>query len=283
MKTITLAIGDRILRVAFDSAPASAYLQGAYRRLIVPNSVAPHHRAVIAVADIPARIWFDDEAIDMPPEHCADGFLGVFYGMRSILQRTFAANTTFTAWYAAGISINGTGIALSAPSGVGKTTLALELLRRGHGFFGDEFILVRKSDRHIVPFPRGLMVREPTVRIFERELQLAAACAHSIQTTYQRRPAFHDVDPCDAVGRNVIADPAPLRVGILLERGHVTQLHPLSSSVFGMSVAPRVCDARGATRLWDFLETLSGIRCFRLLLGTPQSGADAVMEAVRAL
>ena len=52
------------------------------------------------------------------------------------------------------VSREGRAIVMYGQSGFGKTTLTLELLRRGYGFMSDEFCPIRLSDFLIVPFER---------------------------------------------------------------------------------------------------------------------------------
>lgn len=61
--------------------------------------------------------------------------------------------------HAAVVSRQGNGYIIIAPSGFGKTTLALELLSRGYNFLSDEFCLIRNSDYYIDAFPRRLGVK----------------------------------------------------------------------------------------------------------------------------
>ena len=52
------------------------------------------------------------------------------------------------------VSREGRAIVMYGQSGFGKTTLTLELLRRGYGFMSDEFCPIRLSDFLIEPFER---------------------------------------------------------------------------------------------------------------------------------
>jgi len=63
------------------------------------------------------------------------------------------------------VSSNGQGIILAADSGHGKTTLALELVRRGCKFLSDEMAALGRADGWIYPFPRSLRVRPGTLEM----------------------------------------------------------------------------------------------------------------------
>jgi hypothetical protein len=55
------------------------------------------------------------------------------------------------------------GVILSADAGHGKTTLVLELVRRGFRFLSDEMAALGRADRQVYPFPRSLRIRPDTL------------------------------------------------------------------------------------------------------------------------
>lgn len=57
------------------------------------------------------------------------------------------------------------GILLVADSCHGKTTLVLELVRRGFAFLSDEIAALSRADRMVHPFPRSLRVRPGTLEL----------------------------------------------------------------------------------------------------------------------
>jgi hypothetical protein len=63
------------------------------------------------------------------------------------------------------VARNGQGIILAADSGHGKTTLVLELVRRGFKFLSDEMAALGRADRRVYPFPRSLRVRPGTLEM----------------------------------------------------------------------------------------------------------------------
>jgi hypothetical protein len=60
---------------------------------------------------------------------------------------------------------NGQGIILAADSRHGKTTLVLELVRRGFKFLSDEMAALGRADRRVYPFPRSLRIRPDTLKL----------------------------------------------------------------------------------------------------------------------
>jgi hypothetical protein len=63
------------------------------------------------------------------------------------------------------VSYDGQGLVLAADSGHGKTTLVLELVRRGLKFLSDEMAALGRADGRVYPFPRSLRVRPGTLEM----------------------------------------------------------------------------------------------------------------------
>jgi len=61
------------------------------------------------------------------------------------------------------VSKNDQGMILMADSGHGKTTLVLELVRRGFHFLSDEMAAIGRRDRLVHPFPRSLRIMPQTL------------------------------------------------------------------------------------------------------------------------
>lgn len=69
--------------------------------------------------------------------------------------------------HASGVSIGGRAIALIGPSGTGKTSLALELVRLGAGFLSDDVLALALRRQHVVAQPGPGLV---SLRATERRL-----------------------------------------------------------------------------------------------------------------
>jgi hypothetical protein len=63
------------------------------------------------------------------------------------------------------VSRQGKGLVIVGDSAHGKTTLVLELIRRGFQFLSDEFAALGRSDQLLHPFPRSLRVRPGTLQL----------------------------------------------------------------------------------------------------------------------
>lgn len=63
------------------------------------------------------------------------------------------------------VSRKGQGVIIIADSGYGKTTLVIELVKRGFHFLSDEMAALGRNDRKIHPFPRCLWIRKGTLEL----------------------------------------------------------------------------------------------------------------------
>jgi hypothetical protein len=73
--------------------------------------------------------------------------------------------TGILAIHAGAVEIDGRAVILAGPSGRGKSTLVVELVRQGAGLLSDESALVDRDDRTVLPYPRALHLRPATVAL----------------------------------------------------------------------------------------------------------------------
>ena len=88
------------------------------------------------------------------------------------------------------------GLIVAAPSGMGKSTLTLELLARGKNFLSDELALISVRDGWLQAFPRALAVsRENLKNVLARRGEKSGSSKPALQ--YQGRVMFdvEDVFP----------------------------------------------------------------------------------------
>ena len=279
MQVLTFRLFDRTLRVSVDHADIDSYLRRAFAPFL---SAAPAREASddaeIAIFRPSPVVRMNGEPVPIDRRAYQSPFHLAVTAASAIFQRWFLLHTAYSAWYAAAVRVGGDAVVLSAPSGTGKTTLALELLRRGCTFYGDEFIFIRKSDRTVFPFRRSLLIREGTRQFFPPDAPLQQACEREPYLPGERERSWHFIHASDLFGAGVDAQPAPLGAAILLERGERTVCAPISNSVFALNAALRAGHTtEGFDRLGEMLRLLDGVRCFRLVAGDVASAAGEVL------
>jgi hypothetical protein len=100
------------------------------------------------VLDLNGEIW------PLEPEHTGQGYI-----YDSILGAIVAGVRSHFLIHAGVVSWWGRGVILAGDSGHGKTTLVLELVRRGFKFLSDEMAALNRAERRVDPFPRCLRVQ----------------------------------------------------------------------------------------------------------------------------
>lgn len=100
----------------------------------------------------------DKDAWLLEDPHLLEGW--VYDG---ILSRIIARVRSHLLIHAGVVSWEGQGVVLSGDAGHGKTTLVLELVRRGFRFLSDEMAALGRADRRVYPFPRCLRLRPDTL------------------------------------------------------------------------------------------------------------------------
>ena len=87
------------------------------------------------------------------------------YTYDGVLNAIVAAVRSHFLIHAGAVSRDRQGIVISADAGHGKTTLVLELVRRGFQFLSDEIAALGRADAQVHPFPRSLRLRRDTLAL----------------------------------------------------------------------------------------------------------------------
>jgi hypothetical protein len=177
-------------------------------------------------------------------------------------------------FHAATVSLRGgRGALLLGGKGCGKTTLALAMAARGHGFLGDEIGAVDSDRWLLLPVRRAASVRDGP----------AAAAVASATAAFPAEPF-----PDGTVRRRVIAGQAfPNAPGRPAPLGALVFLSGFGARAAIRPLAPGPADLRRLTplpsTLWDdspprrafrLLELLGKARCFDLTVGPADQTAD---------
>ena len=284
---VTLTTLERRLTVFSDAPAIVEYVRSVYRRACIPTAhevdTTASDTGVILSANAAQWLVFNGEPVSYPDEKPATHFRLAFYGSSKLIRLSFRRNADWHSLYAAAMRIDGKAVIISARSGIGKTTLALELMSRGAGFYSDEFVFIRKSDQAVSGLPRSLMIRARTCSLFP-DPRLRAVCEASKPRTSHGDAVWDNIDAADVFGEQIFARPARLGAAIVLERGvgSKTAVEPISAALAAADFNRRVnSDTEGFGRLADTALMLNGIPSFRIAASTPQRAADAIEALLR--
>lgn len=138
-----------------------------YRRFQPVGAPAPAQEAVdFTVLARPDNPWgrpvmiLDGEVWPINDPHLLVG-----YTYEGVLNAIVASVRSHFLIHAGVVSFGGQGLILAAESGHGKTTLVLELVRRGFKFLSDEMAALGRVDQQVHPFPRSLRIRPGTLEL----------------------------------------------------------------------------------------------------------------------
>jgi hypothetical protein len=87
------------------------------------------------------------------------------YAYETMLHTALAQVRSHFLIHAGVVTRKGESVILAADAGYGKTTLVLELIKRGFDFLSDEMAALGRADRRVHAFPRSLRVRPGTLEL----------------------------------------------------------------------------------------------------------------------
>ncbi len=274
-----------------------------YRRFLLSEEVDTQARYLLLPDE--GRLVVDGEVLTLDDP---DALLDRAY--ERILDSIVARVRSHILIHAGVVSRDGQGLVFPAYSGHGKTTLILELVRRGLRFLSDEIAAFDRSQGVLVPFPRSLRVRPGTL----------ALCGYSSLATPMvtwRGKLVVDVEslqpnslgqPCPGTYLIILANPvggqkalgsserelatAVSELPFVPDFQSVPKLVPISGTeatmelIRGFRGGPRSAllqeDYGGrATRLFvELAEIVRTMRCYRLYVGRLSEMADLVCSLV---
>jgi hypothetical protein len=110
--------------------------------------------------------------------------------------------------HAAAVTIGGEAVGLAGPSGVGKTSLALELCRNGARFLADDVLALERVDEQLTAHPGT-----PVVAVDRAEAERLRIAEPTAERTALAVNSRERVEPAPAG-----SEPAPLRALFFIER-----------------------------------------------------------------
>ena len=148
-----------------DSEPLLSLFERDYALFRVPSVDRKRVLAVSAhLHDKQADPWM---SIDHKPISLRNHPAAPAYAYHVILRSLFDNLQDFLVLHAGVVASDGRGLILAGVPGTGKTTMVMELLKRGFSFFSDDFCPIHKESRLVYPFPRSVW-RSVVSKPFER-------------------------------------------------------------------------------------------------------------------
>jgi hypothetical protein len=158
---------DVDVRIRADSVVYGDFFEQLYHRFVVDGSTSLVNRMLdlIVITD-PHNEWgrpllvVDGVVWPLPSTELLKDYVYryFFLAIMANIQSHILVHAGVVSW-------QGQGILLIGDSGHGKTTLVLELVRRGFHFLSDEIAAISRADALVYPFARNLRVRPNTLNL----------------------------------------------------------------------------------------------------------------------
>lgn len=279
-----LRIGDRALRIVTNEASIAAYVDGACERLIV-GAGAEFDATAIDRGEIfwngqTVDVSFNGEPLDVFAG-CAPPLEAGIRAVAALVAATLRRLSGRRALYALGVAKGDVRLAIAAASGAGKTTLALELLRRRWSTFGDELLLLDRKTLVVDGVRLALMVREPSLDVLGDARVARATRGGSLVSLMNGIRTWHDVDVERTFGRDAIAAPGPLTHVVLYERSEdgTSSLDRISPAAAALEILPHFfIDALAPDDMWEAVDLFGRLTCVRLRAADHRAAAELVEQ-----
>jgi hypothetical protein len=164
---LRLQFFDVAARVTSDSASFIELLRHMYRRFEVDANAASGRSCVELVlhTQVPTSNATPVMELNRARFVIEDRRLLEGYVYESLLRAVLTQVRSHYLFHAGVVARDGRAVVLAADSFHGKTTLALELVRRGFAFLSDDVAALGRADGNIYPFARSLRVRPGTLEL----------------------------------------------------------------------------------------------------------------------
>lgn len=162
---LSLQFYDQKAVLSSDSNTYIQLFKQMYSRFETDNDISSSHSHLrlqvqtgLNNRNITPKLILDGETKSLSGIQLDDGFI-----YESILNTIISRVRSHFLIHAGVVSKNDQGVILVADSAHGKTTLVLELIRRGFEFLSDEMAAIGRKDHMVHPFPRSLRIRPGTL------------------------------------------------------------------------------------------------------------------------
>lgn len=270
--------GSRLRLHVFDDCSAQL-AKTAFGRLRCVKGPAQFEAWITEHSD-ELRVEFGDARVACKGH---DRFGAAYAAVREVFARFAAGVSSNMAFYGAGWASAGTALALLAPSGTGKTLLALYAAVSGARFCGDESFLLHPSGT-LSAVPRLPSLRESALPFLPTEdIRASISSSRNVAVRPYGR-LWYALEPSDLggiapdqsgypLGSIIVVEGRSERAGIRPIRGEALLTHMLERAFVRPS---RLRDIAMLQR------ALHGVRGFSMELGKPYDSAELLREQVAA-
>lgn len=195
-----------------------------------------------------------------------------------LLQRLMRLRRDAIFFHAASVAVAGRGALIVGPKGAGKSTLALALATRGHGFLGDEHACYCPAQGTLIPFPRPVGIK-PGPRARTADAALSRSGRDPDRDGMMRVPV-EELLAAPAAG------PVPMRAVVFLrgltDSPRLLRVEPGREELAALQpVGSSFANAPSTERVFQLVRLLSRAEVYHLRAGAPDDTA-ALVESVLA-
>jgi len=281
----TFCVGDRLLCLKTNDATIDEYLRRCYRRLVAASPVASvtgHDEGALLWDGNGLELWFDGLRLG-ERRRFEDVLAAAVWGSAKLLGMTLRRLNRCRAYYATGAVHGDACVAIAAPSATGKTTLALELLRRNWATYGDEFLLLDRRTLVVEGVPLAFMVRESSFELLDDPLLERRVRAGTMWSGAAPARTWYDFDVQEAFGYGAVATPRALTHLVLLERSSdgLSSLETISPAAATLELLPNLfVECLRIADVWEAVERFERVACYRLFATDHRTAADMLENLV---
>jgi hypothetical protein len=279
VESVRISLFGTVIEVAFDDPIAASSYRARYARFSTLQDRIDM-RAFAVEDGNAAYFWVDDR-----PAHCwtreRSSALIDFLTDAVVYTAYFNDICPYVSIHAAAIAVDDVAIALTAASEGGKSTTSIACGRRGMPLYSDEVCIF--DGRNVHPYPRALNIRAAALDLLAGEPFVDALTPKLLA---HRGSDWKCVAPDELFGTAALLKPQPLAaIFFIVGRGSEPAIAPMEwpEAIPRLLNAPMRSPGRGVGRIADAVAALSRGRPMALTLGTPDSTALAIRDAVRRM
>ncbi|HEU5179972.1 MAG TPA: hypothetical protein VFW45_04225 [Candidatus Polarisedimenticolia bacterium] len=198
------------MRILTDDLSVAGLLRFQYRHFLAPGALRAQRRIVLRLHAPRPSITIATRRFPLPRSAPAS------HGLSLLTEALIDALRGYLIFHAGVVSSEGRALLICGPPGFGKTSLVMELARRGCGFLSDDYAPIGVRDGAVHPFPRSVAIVSDSP--WARDL---------LRVSKVREWGKHLLDPAAVPGMRVGGPSPPAAVLLLGPRSGTAQTYDL--------------------------------------------------------